>query len=149
MEMGGIGRGCLTARRLVEKVCGSCRSFMPGGITMRTSWATSIPPATWTSRSPRLVQDLKDRGLLNETFGSRRERVRAHACHQSRRVPLGPQRPGSQHLRLHRVDGRWGREPGAIYGATDDFGFKVAENPVHVHDLHAQPCTYSEWITKN
>ena len=25
----------------------------------------------------------------------------------------------------------------AAYGATDDFGFKVAENPVHVHDLHA------------
>jgi hypothetical protein len=23
------------------------------------------------------------------------------------------------------------------YGATDDFGFKAAENPVHVHDLHA------------
>ena len=24
-----------------------------------------------------------------------------------------------------------------IYGETDDFGFKVAENPVHVHDLQA------------
>jgi len=23
------------------------------------------------------------------------------------------------------------------YGATDDFGFKAIENPVHVHDLHA------------
>ncbi len=23
------------------------------------------------------------------------------------------------------------------YGRTDDFGFKVVENPVHVHDLHA------------
>ena len=23
------------------------------------------------------------------------------------------------------------------YGATDDFGFKTAENLVHVHDLHA------------
>jgi hypothetical protein len=26
---------------------------------------------------------------------------------------------------------------GTVYGATDDFGFRVAENPVHVHDLHA------------
>ena len=23
------------------------------------------------------------------------------------------------------------------YGATDDFGFKAVENPVHVHDVHA------------
>ena len=26
---------------------------------------------------------------------------------------------------------------GTIYGATDDFGFKAIEKPVHVHDLHA------------
>ena len=23
------------------------------------------------------------------------------------------------------------------WGATDDFGFRAVENPVHVHDLHA------------
>ena len=26
---------------------------------------------------------------------------------------------------------------GTLYGATDDFGFKAVEKPVHVHDLHA------------
>ncbi len=26
---------------------------------------------------------------------------------------------------------------GQVYGATDEFGFKDVENPVHVHDLHA------------
>jgi arylsulfatase A-like enzyme len=26
---------------------------------------------------------------------------------------------------------------GTIYGATDDFGFKAIEKPVHVHDIHA------------
>jgi arylsulfatase A-like enzyme len=26
---------------------------------------------------------------------------------------------------------------GTVYGATDEFGFAAAENPVHVHDLHA------------
>jgi len=26
---------------------------------------------------------------------------------------------------------------GTVYGATDEFGFKAAENPMHVHDLHA------------
>jgi len=26
---------------------------------------------------------------------------------------------------------------GTVYGATDDFGFKAVDKPVHVHDLHA------------
>ena len=30
-----------------------------------------------------------------------------------------------------------GIKPGLTYGATDDLGFHVAENPVHVHDLQA------------
>ena len=30
-----------------------------------------------------------------------------------------------------------GVQGGHVYGATDEFGFKAVENPVHVHDLHA------------
>ena len=30
-----------------------------------------------------------------------------------------------------------GIKPGLTYGATDDLGFHVAEDPVHVHDLQA------------
>jgi hypothetical protein len=30
-----------------------------------------------------------------------------------------------------------GVKGGTVYGATDEFGFRAAENPVHVHDLHA------------
>ena len=30
-----------------------------------------------------------------------------------------------------------GVQPGYIHGATDPFGFKAVEDPVHVHDLHA------------
>jgi arylsulfatase A-like enzyme len=26
---------------------------------------------------------------------------------------------------------------GVAYGTTDDFGYKVVDKPVHVHDLHA------------
>ena len=28
-------------------------------------------------------------------------------------------------------------EDGSVYGATDEFGYRAVENPVHVHDLHA------------
>ena len=34
------------------------------------------------------------------------------------------------------------------YGETDDFGYNVVENPVHVHDLHATFCTASGSITE-
>jgi len=30
-----------------------------------------------------------------------------------------------------------GVKGGMVYGATDDFGFKAVENPVHAHDIHA------------
>ena len=30
-----------------------------------------------------------------------------------------------------------GVKGGTVYGSTDEFGFQAAENPVHVHDLHA------------
>jgi hypothetical protein len=30
-----------------------------------------------------------------------------------------------------------GVKPGLTFGATDDFSYNVAENPVHVRDLHA------------
>jgi len=30
-----------------------------------------------------------------------------------------------------------GSQPGITYGSTDEFGYNVAENPVHVRDFHA------------
>ena len=30
-----------------------------------------------------------------------------------------------------------GAKAGLVYGATDEFGYNVVENGVHVHDLHA------------
>jgi len=30
-----------------------------------------------------------------------------------------------------------GVRPGLTYGSSDEFGYRPAENPVHMHDLHA------------
>ena len=30
-----------------------------------------------------------------------------------------------------------GVKGGTVYGATDEFGYRAVENPVHIHDLHA------------
>jgi len=83
-----------------------------------------------------LITDLKQRGLLEETlvvwggeFG---------------RTPMNEERNGSTFLgRDHHTAAFtvWmaggGVKPGVTYGATDDIGLEVTENPVHTHDLHA------------
>jgi hypothetical protein len=30
-----------------------------------------------------------------------------------------------------------GFRPGAVLGATDDYGYNIVEEPIHIHDLHA------------
>ncbi len=87
-----------------------------------------------------LLADLKQRGMLDETlviwggeFG---------------RTPVVEMpKPGSNQGKINGRDhNHWGftvwmagggAKGGHTYGATDEFGFKAVENPVHVHDLHA------------
>src|SRR5262249_30621373 len=84
-----------------------------------------------------LVQDLKQRGLLNETLvivGSEFGRTPVINLGGFRSVHNG---------RDHNVYGfttllaGGGVKPGLVYGETDEFGFKTIANPVHIHDLHA------------
>jgi hypothetical protein len=78
-----------------------------------------------------LLEDLKTRGLLNETlvlwggeFG---------------RTPSGQSRDGRNHN--NRGFSMWmaggGIKGGLTYGATDEFGFAAVKDSTHVHDLHA------------
>jgi uncharacterized protein (DUF1501 family) len=85
-----------------------------------------------------VVKDLKSRGLLDDTIvvcGS--EFGRTPVCE------VGAGGGGSANGRDHNPFGftMWmaggGIKGGTIYGATDDFGFKAVEKPVHVHDIHA------------
>jgi uncharacterized protein (DUF1501 family) len=83
-----------------------------------------------------LLADLKQRGLLEETlvvWGA-----------EFGRTPMREERNDSgflgrdHHTRAFTI---WmaggGVKPGVTYGATDDIGLTVTENPVHTHDLHA------------
>jgi len=38
---------------------------------------------------------------------------------------------------LYHVDGRRRREGRLSYGKTDDFGYNIVKDPVHVHDFQA------------
>ena len=82
-------------------------------------------------------QDLKDRGLLDETLV-----IVASEFGRTPVINLGGFR-SVHNGRDHNIYGftvlmaAAARNPERSTAATDDFGFKVAQNPVHVHDLHA------------
>ena len=85
-----------------------------------------------------VIKDLKSRGLFKDTLvvcGSEFGRTPV--------MEVGAGAGGAQNGRDHNPFGftMWlaggGVKGGTIYGATDDFGFKAVEKPVHVHDLHA------------
>ena len=83
-----------------------------------------------------LVMDLKQRGLLNETlviWGG--EFGRTNYCQGN----LSKENYGrDHHPRSYTI---WmaggGIKPGTVYGQTDDFGYNIVKDPVHVNDFHA------------
>lgn len=86
--------------------------------------------------SAALVTDLKQRGLLDETlviWGG--EFGRTNYCQGA----LSADNYGrDHHPRAYSI---WmaggGVKPGIVYGETDEFGYNIVENPVHIHDFHA------------
>ena len=135
---------CLMARRLVER-----------GVRFVQLWHGAGQP--WDSHDEieknhsrlagqcdqaigALLQDLKDRGLLEETlllWGGEFGRT------PTVELPKPGSNAGKVNGRDHNHHGFtvWmaggGVKPGHVHGATDPFGFQAVENPVHVHDLHA------------
>ena len=86
--------------------------------------------------SAALVTDLKQRGLLDETlviWGG--EFGRTNYCQGE----LTKKNYGRDHH--PRCYSLWmaggGIKAGTTYGKTDEFGYNIVEDPVHVHDLHA------------
>lgn len=85
--------------------------------------------------SAALITDLKQRGLLDETlviWGG--EFGRTNYC----QGPLTRDNYGRDHhprcFTIWMAGG--GVKPG-VYGETDDFGYNIVQNPVHVNDFHA------------
>ncbi len=132
---GSFGYNCLLARRLAERGVRFIQLYHRGwdhhdnivGYLRQCAGYCDGPSAA-------LVQDLKQRGMLDDTliiwggeFG---------------RTPM-VQFKGSAPGRDHHIRGysMWlaggGIKGGVSYGATDELGYRAEENPVHVRDLHA------------
>jgi uncharacterized protein (DUF1501 family) len=137
-----FANNCLLARRLVERGVRFVELYLRGWDSHGTSKSDDILGGLQKQcrESDRavaaLIRDLDDRGLLDTTlvvwggeFG---------------RPPMNEKRGGSKFLgRDHhpRAFTMWlaggGIRRGATIGVTDELGYRVAEYPVHVHDLHA------------
>jgi hypothetical protein len=87
-----------------------------------------------------LLGDLKQRGMLEDTlviWGGEFGRT------PTVELPTPGANAGKINGRDHNHHGftMWlaggGVRGGYVHGATDEFGFKAVENPVHIHDLHA------------
>jgi uncharacterized protein (DUF1501 family) len=133
-----FARACLLARRMVERGVRFINIYHEGW-DAHTDVAGNVRTNTQATdrASAALVQDLKRRGMLDETlviwggeFG-RTPMVESNAA-------LGRSLGRDHHPQAFTI---WlaggGVKPGLTYGATDDLGFHVAEKPVHVHDLQA------------
>jgi len=137
-----FSNNCLLARRLVERGVRFVQLFHRGwdhhGESQGKDINTGLGKLCRETDQPvaALISDLKQRGLLEDTlvvwggeFG---------------RTPMNENRNGSKFLgRDHhpRAFTMWmaggGVKGGTIYGETDELGYNIAKNPVHVHDLHA------------
>jgi len=135
-----FGRGCLMALRLVERGVRIVQVYYGDNqpwdnhddILIHRKLAREVD-----SPAAALIDDLKARGLFDETlviFGT--EFGRTPAVETSARVNIQNGRDHNPYAFSVWLAGG-GVKGGMTYGATDDFGFKAAENPVHVHDLHA------------
>lgn len=126
-------RNCLLARRLIERGVRFVQLFHEAWDQHGNLKAGVKQNAVDTDQaSAALVKDLKQRGLLNDTlviWGGEFGRT--------------PMVQGGDDGRDHhnRCFSMWlaggGVKPGLTYGQTDDFGFNVVQDPVHVHDLNA------------
>ena len=137
-----FANNCLLARRLVERGVRFVQLYHRGWDTHGACFGEDIveklPHLCRQTDRPiaALLTDLKQRGLLDDTlviwggeFG---------------RTPMNEARNGSKFLgRDHhpRAFTMWlaggGIKGGITIGQTDELGYNVVEDPVHVHDLHA------------
>jgi hypothetical protein len=134
---GTFARHCLLARRMAERGVGFIQLYhrgwdVHGGLTKR------LPVLCKDVDQPAaaLVQDLKQRGMLEDTlviFGGEFGRT-CYAQGGANREEYGRDHHG-RCFSLWMAGG--GMKAGYSHGSTDDFGFNVQQDGVHVHDLHA------------
>ena len=138
------GRQMLIARRLLEKGVRFVQVWHGAGQPWDNHDDLEVNHKRLAQQCDKaiaaLLKDLKQRGMLEDTlviWGGEFGRTPVVE------LPTPGSNAGKVNGRDHNNHGfsMWmaggGVRAGSVYGATDEFGFKAVENPVHVHDLHA------------
>jgi hypothetical protein len=133
-----FARACLLARRMIERGVRFVNIYHEGW-DAHSDVAGNVRgnAATTDQASAALVIDLKQRGLLDDTlvvWGGEFGRTPMVEFNPALGRNLGRDHH-PQAYTLWMAGG--GIRAGLTYGATDDLGFHVVENPVHVHDIQA------------
>jgi hypothetical protein len=134
---GTFANTCLMTRRLLERGVRFVQIYhngwdfhgtVPGALP---SQAKDVDQACWA-----LVQDLKQRGMLDDTLLIWGGEFGRTIYSQGKLTPSNYGR--DHHPRCFTV---WmaggGIKGGVVYGETDDFSYNITENPVHVRDYQA------------
>ena len=133
-----FARACLLARRMLERGVRFVNIYHEGwdahsdvaGNVKRNCAATD-------QASAALVADLKQRGMLDDTlviWGGEFGRTPMVETNPALGRSLGRDHH-PQAFSMWLAGG--GIRPGLTFGATDELGFHVTENPVHIHDIQA------------
>jgi hypothetical protein len=134
---GSFAANCILARRLAERGVRFIQLFHRGW-DQHGNLPREIRPQCQQTDQPSaaLIQDLKQRGMLDDTllvWGGEFGRTV-----YSQGTLTADNYGRDHHPRCFSV---WlaggGVKGGTTYGATDDFSYNITENPVDVHDLHA------------
>jgi uncharacterized protein (DUF1501 family) len=138
---GPVARGCLMATRLAEKGVRMTQVYYSKGDPWDAHgdiFAHKTNAKNSDQAFAAVIKDLKTRGLWKDTLvvcGS-----------EFGRTPVREVGGNGGNVKRGRDHNPFGFtmwlaggavKGGSIYGATDDFGFKAIEKPVHVHDIHA------------
>jgi len=131
-----FGTQCLLARRMVERGVRFVELTTSGGNGDRWDQHGNIKDGHWKNALSvdqpiaALIQDLKQRGMLDSTL--------LVFSGEFGRTPFA-QGNGRDHnpqgFSMWMAGG--GVQRGTTYGATDEYGYRVIENKMTVHDMHA------------
>ena len=134
---GGFARNCLLARRMVERGVRFVQ-LMHRGWDQHGALPGQIRGQCKDVDRPAaaLVKDLKRLGLLDDTlviWGGEFGRT-VYSQGALTKTDYGRDHHG-RCFTMWMAGG--GVKPGLTYGETDDFGYNVAKDPVHIHDWNA------------
>ena len=133
---GTFAANCLMARRMVERGVRFVQLYHRGWDN-HGNLPSNIPKQCNDIDQPQaaLISDLKRRGLLDDTlviWGG--EFGRTVYSQGSLQDDYGRDHHG-RCFTMWMAGG--GTQPGAVVGETDEYGYNIVSDPVHIHDLHA------------